>query len=100
VLQKKKNNIILLQGDSYRDKVNLIKAISKENKMECDELPFMKYIYDYDNYGIMNKKFLMINNLFESNFAYTYAQYILHYFDEKNVFFCMCRIKIGILLIL
>ena len=87
LLQKKKNNIILLQGDSYRDKVNLVKAISEENKMECDELPFMKYIYDYDNYGIIKKKFLMINNLFESNFAYTYAQYILYYFDEKNVFF-------------
>lgn len=87
MLLKKKNNIILLQGDSYRDKVNLVKAISDENQIDYGELPFMKYIHDYDNYGIMNKKFLMINNLFESNFVYTYAEYIMYYFDEKNVFF-------------
>ena len=87
VLQKKKNNIILLKGDSYKDKVDIVKSISDENQLDYGELPFMKYIHDYDNYGIMNKKFLMINNLFESNFIYTYAEYILYYFDEKNVFF-------------
>jgi hypothetical protein len=87
VLQKKKNNIILLKGDSYKDKIDIVKTISDENQLDYGELPFMKYIHDYDNYGIMNKKFLMINNLFESNFIYTYAEYILYYFDEKNVFF-------------
>ena len=87
VLQKKKNNIILLKGDSYKDKIDIVKTISDENQLDYGELPFMKYIHDYDNYGIMNKKFLMINNLFESNFVYTYAEYIMYYFDEKNVFF-------------
>ena len=87
ILQKKKNNIILLKGDSYKDKVDIVKTISDENQLDYGELPFMKYIHDYDNYGIMNKKFLMINNLFESNFVYTYAEYIMYYFDEKNVFF-------------
>ena len=87
ILHKTKNNIILLKGDSYKDKVDIVKTISDENQLDYGELPFMKYIHDYDHYGIINKKFLMINNLFESNFIYTYAQYIMYYFDEKNVFF-------------